>query len=243
MRYPTLRSAGAMALRHVVAAAGALALTAAQAQDGPPRKGAIRAGCGTLSDSQGRAVAQQSDTEREVSRPAHCPEALAAPTATVLAPAPAAATLMPAAEPPPATAEAPPQASAPVRTRPKPPARPVQRSASPAPAVPAPPAPARQVHLESSRTTYAFGEPYELRLDPVGAGLALVTSAGLLWFLRSGFAVSLLLLGLPVWRDLDLLPVVARGTPGAQADDDHDAEAGALLGAGTNETSLPAGTA
>lgn len=238
MRYPSLRSARAKLLRHATAIAGVLVLAAAQAQDGSPRKGVIRAGCGTLSDSQGRAVAQQSDTAREVSRPAHCPEVAAAPAVTSPPPEPVVVAPAPVDDSRPVETHTSPRARTPVRPRPKPVASPSLPPPSPVQVTATAPAPARLARLESNRTTYAFGETPELRLDPVGAGLALVTSGGLLWFLRSGFAVSLLLLGLPVWRDVDLLPVIAGGVPDAMSEDDPDAEAGTLLTAG-NYDPLP----
>jgi len=49
-----------------------------------------------------------------------------------------------------------------------------------------------------------------LKVDPVGVGFALVSGGLLYGFLSSGWLASLLLLGLPIWRDLDLLPIVAR---------------------------------
>ncbi|MFN0316072.1 MAG: hypothetical protein ACKVQA_13675, partial [Burkholderiales bacterium] len=50
-----------------------------------------------------------------------------------------------------------------------------------------------------------------LKVEPAGVGLAITSGGALFWILRSGLWASLLVMGLPVWRDLDLLPVVARG--------------------------------
>ena len=50
------------------------------------------------------------------------------------------------------------------------------------------------------------------QFDPVGVGVALTSGGMLLWFLRSGFWASLFVMGLPVWRDLDLLPILDRAS-------------------------------
>jgi hypothetical protein len=49
-----------------------------------------------------------------------------------------------------------------------------------------------------------------LKVDAVGVGLGLAAGGLLYWFLSSEWMAALLLLGLPIWRDLDLLPIVAR---------------------------------
>jgi hypothetical protein len=55
-------------------------------------------------------------------------------------------------------------------------------------------------------------------VDPVSVGFALVSGGLLYGFLSSGWLASLLLLGLPIWRDLDLLPIVARANDDEASD-------------------------
>jgi len=235
-------------LASVIAVLG-LALTAtlpARAQSGPEaaRKGGIRAGCGLVTDAQGRTVSQHSTVPGGGGRPAYCPS-LAAQPASVTRDTPVEAVRLP--EPAVAHAEEapPPAAAPPVAKQPTPssrrtthavPARAPRQTQTPAPAATPTPAPVRMPDLASARTTQAFGEPPALRLDPVGAGMALVTAGGLLWFLRSGLAVSLLLLGLPVWRDVDLLPVVAGAGCIPERDDDADRDAQRILERGGLES-------
>jgi hypothetical protein len=54
--------------------------------------------------------------------------------------------------------------------------------------------------------------------NPERVGAALLTGSAMLWVLHSGFWTSLLMLGLPLWRHVDLLPIVA-----AAHDDEADA--------------------
>jgi hypothetical protein len=50
--------------------------------------------------------------------------------------------------------------------------------------------------------------------NPERIGAALVTGSAMIWALHSGLLTSLLLLGVPLWRHVDLLPIVA-GNHGA----------------------------
>jgi hypothetical protein len=45
--------------------------------------------------------------------------------------------------------------------------------------------------------------------NPERVGAALLTGSAMLWMLHSSFWTSLLMLGLPLWRHVDLLPIVA----------------------------------
>jgi hypothetical protein len=45
-----------------------------------------------------------------------------------------------------------------------------------------------------------------------------IATGGVLWFLQSSFWASLLLLGLPIWRHVDLLAIVARMPDDGAAD-------------------------
>lgn len=45
--------------------------------------------------------------------------------------------------------------------------------------------------------------------NPERVGAALVTGGAMIWALHSGLWTSLLLLGVPLWRHVDLLPIVA----------------------------------
>lgn len=212
---------------------------AQQAADPGAHGSIIRAGCAVVADSQGRAVSQHKGAEGGSGLPSYCPKAAppAQPEpAPVAAPEPPAATLK--AEP---ATPSPPLALA--QPAPRPPAAVIHASRKTAPATPATQPPAAEPQpiampvLASTRTTQAFGEPPSLRLDPAGASLALVAGGGLLWFLRSGFALSFLLLGLPVWRDIDLLPVVdGHGNVPEDSDDEPERAARRLLSSATQES-------
>ena len=54
----------------------------------------------------------------------------------------------------------------------------------------------------------------------VRVGAALLTSGPVVWVLRSTFWAYLLVFGLPLWRDVDLLPIVARADGEGSATDD-----------------------
>ena len=45
--------------------------------------------------------------------------------------------------------------------------------------------------------------------DAIRVGAALLTGGGLIWLLQSSYLTYLLIFGLPLWRDVDLLPIVA----------------------------------
>lgn len=45
--------------------------------------------------------------------------------------------------------------------------------------------------------------------NPERVGAALVTGGAMIWALQSGLLTSVLLLGVPLWRHVDLLPIVA----------------------------------
>jgi len=54
----------------------------------------------------------------------------------------------------------------------------------------------------------------------VRVGAALLTSGSVVWVLRSTFWAYLLVFGLPLWRDVDLLPIVARADGEGSATDE-----------------------
>jgi hypothetical protein len=60
------------------------------------------------------------------------------------------------------------------------------------------------------RPATAHEEPLRFAAEnPERVGAALLTGGAMLWVLHSSFWTSLLVLGLPLWRHVDLLPIVA----------------------------------
>ncbi len=82
----------------------------------------------------------------------------------------------------------------------------------PAPAQRAIPGPLTgPIHVEKT-SGHGSNNEISLKVDPAGVGFAIASSGALLWFVRSGLWASLLVMGLPIWRDLDLLPIVDRAS-------------------------------
>lgn len=62
----------------------------------------------------------------------------------------------------------------------------------------------------SARRTGAQSGPLRFAAEnPERVGGALVTGGAMIWALHSGLLTSVLLLGVPLWRHVDLLPIVA----------------------------------
>ena len=78
-------------------------------------------------------------------------------------------------------------------------------------AVPAP-APALRVDSAWQREREAAADP-GLTVGRMSA--TVLTSGVVVWVLQSSFLASLLVLGVPLWRHVDLLPIVERATDGA----------------------------
>ncbi len=188
------RRAGYAVVALTAICAGVLALIPGAAANETAEQGArskIRVRCGTLADKQGEQVLGRgsvgTDTQRDAAR---CPSNDRPPRKVEL--------------PPPVVVEKP----APVLTSPPVAAspRPVSR------ARPVPPA-ARAVQPIQVASGWEAGEEQRLhRFAPSHAERvsAALVSGGVLWFLQSSFWGSLLLLGLPLWRHVDLLAIVAR---------------------------------
>ncbi len=71
--------------------------------------------------------------------------------------------------------------------------------------------------------------PSALRGDLVRAGATVITGGAMLWLLHSSLWTSLLLLGVPIWRHVDLLPVVQHASlSGADASGSRDGEDAAV---------------
>jgi hypothetical protein len=66
------------------------------------------------------------------------------------------------------------------------------------------------IDVDESQSNRGAGR-LSLKVEPIGVGLAITSGGVLFWILRSGLWASFLVMGLPLWRDLDLLPIVARG--------------------------------
>lgn len=81
---------------------------------------------------------------------------------------------------------------------------------APAPVTRTVPIPVRTEPVSLPRA--AEGTPSALSGDLVRASATVVTGGVLIWFLQSSFWASLLLLGVPIWRHVDLLPVLSQAT-------------------------------
>jgi len=76
--------------------------------------------------------------------------------------------------------------------------------------------------LTSRRVTVSFENPdrggdeeqtdsfLDLALDPVRVASSLLSVGAVWWLTRSGGLITTMLMGIPTWRHLDLLPVVAK---------------------------------
>lgn len=165
------------------------AVAAEKVQQGPRSK--IRVGCGTLSDMHGAQVlgggaSGSARAESERCRPDPSPPAKAAQPAPVSTAPPPTTPEKPVPEPKVAT---PPRARAPAFT--------------PAPVAPEP----IRVGAEWSSHRAAHEQRFT-RTTATRLSTAIATG-GVLWFLQSSFWASLLLLGLPIWRHVDLLAIVS----------------------------------
>lgn len=166
--------------------------------------GKIRVGCGALLDANGKAVAQEAGRGSGAGLPAHCTDI------TQAAPDPA-----PPPEPEPKLA---PVLESPVPTKARSPAptAPAKRRTVPSPMAsahaPVKPKAATPTEflgtLEVAHTERESNGMGNLSVDPANAGIALVAGGIMVWLLRSGVFASMLLFGLPIWRDVDLLAVV-----------------------------------
>jgi hypothetical protein len=58
-----------------------------------------------------------------------------------------------------------------------------------------------------------------VRVTPGRLSATVLTSGTAIWLLQSGFWASLLILGLPIWRHVDLLPIVDAATDDEGATD------------------------
>ena len=157
----------------------------------------IRVRCGVLSDNHGTEVlgkgadadVNQDPQNCRPSAPPKIPEAQTRPEVPVMEPVPA--------------------ANATSRVRP------ARRTPS------MQPAPAVEVQAVHVASDWAGAEARRLdQFNPSTAQRlsAALMSGGVLWLLQSSFWASLLLLGLPLWRHVDLLAIVARAPsdPGTQ---------------------------
>lgn len=63
------------------------------------------------------------------------------------------------------------------------------------------------------------GTPLAVQVTPGRLSATVLTSGTAIWLLQSGFWTSLLILGLPIWRHVDLLPIVDAASDGEGATD------------------------
>lgn len=206
----------------------ALSSAPALADQTPAVRSRIIVGCGSLSDSHGAqvqsggAAANSAGSARPGCASPRAPEP----------PAPA-----PVAEPAPVPEPQPVVAA---------PAEPVVAArviaAPPKPkAAPKPTAPKRQAaapvpeKVEIAADWHGHQEKRLEELEPtiIERQSAAIMSGGLLWLLHSSFWASLLVIGLPMWRHVDLLAIVSRGpADDGEAQDEAATEeqlAGAVL--------------
>lgn len=66
---------------------------------------------------------------------------------------------------------------------------------------------------------HSEGIPIAVRVTPGRLSATVLTSGTAIWLLQSGFWTSLLILGLPIWRHVDLLPIVDAATDDEGATD------------------------
>lgn len=169
-------------------------------------RGSVKSRCPSLVDGQGATVRSRgTGGAAESSFARECPG-----VAPVLVPAPA------------------PVPEIPVVVR-----RPARAPSVPVP-VPVPPVPDLSVPglaAGTVETDVADGHdlsdqpPLVVRATPERLSATVLTSGTTLWLLHSGFWTYLLLLGLPLWRHVDLLPIVdSAGGSAAGASDAADAD-------------------
>jgi hypothetical protein len=94
------------------------------------------------------------------------------------------------------------------------PARPVTRPHPAAPAV----SPVERVQVSPEWESGEHRRLARFAPSPVQRLSTVLVSGGVLWFLQTSFWASLLLLGLPLWRHVDLLAIVARTSHDEPAD-------------------------
>jgi hypothetical protein len=69
---------------------------------------------------------------------------------------------------------------------------------------------------QAARSNDDVDNPVQLMSgSAVRVGAALIASGSIIWVLRWSLWGYLLILGLPLWRDVDLLPIVMRDVEGA----------------------------
>lgn len=139
--------------------------------------------------------------------------------------------------------------------RPAPAARPVQQNRSAASEPPRPvgePSPATPASIVRGQVNLPAGAaeaPSALNGHLVRASATVVTGGVLIWFLHSSLWASLLMLGVPIWRHVDLLPVVSnvcdaqRNKPPEVAERHEDVALAGILDAGRGRGPQPAGHA
>jgi hypothetical protein len=199
-----------------IASAGALAIIlsqdspAAPAPQDTPDRGPAYSSCGALVDATGAKVSPRAGGAQigtATSRPC-----AARGSAVPVAPTPSKPELVVPLPPTPGEPEL---------------AVPVAPTASKLEAaIPLPPTPRKPEAVRPSgavpglsadaapRSPSAHPGPLEFAADhPERVGVALLTGGAMLWMLKSGLLTSLLMLGVPVWRHVDLLPIVAAAQP------------------------------
>jgi hypothetical protein len=139
--------------------------------------------------------------------------------------------------------------------RPAPAAKPVQHPRSVSSEPPRPvsePAPTTSVSIVPGQVNLpadATEAPSALNGHLVRASATVVTGGVLIWFLHSSLWASLLMLGVPIWRHVDLLPVVSnvcdaqRSKPPEVAERHEDIALAGILDAGRERGLQSAGHA
>lgn len=80
---------------------------------------------------------------------------------------------------------------------------------------------AGSVQADPAAPDYAEDAPFIVEITPERLSATALTGGTTLWLLHSGFWTYLLILGLPLWRHVDLLPIVDSGA----SEDEHPADA------------------
>ncbi len=183
-----------------------------------PGRGVAKVACPSLVDGQGgRVRSRGTGGAAEASFRRDCPEPAAAVPAPMAAPKPSRVTVR----------------------RPAPPKPPPVAVPRPAPSllVPGLAAGSVQADLPEGHDP-SDPPPLVVRATPERLSATVLTGGTTLWLLQSGFWTYLLILGLPLWRHVDLLPIVdsadgpAGGAPHAPDVDDERAVARVLQGRG-----------
>ena len=175
----------------------------------------IRVRCGTLSDTHGAQVLGRGEAPNARAESERCRSA---------PPGPAPVTL-----PPPVAAPKPAPIAQPHRSRQRP----------PAPVAAHPIRVAVEWSSDEAKRVDRFTPTKVTRLSTA------IATGGVLWFLQSSFWASLLLLGLPIWRHVDLLAIAARAPydeagPQARPNPSEDESVARVLDDGRNPHSQPA---